>query len=58
MAARLKLLDHDAGGGKRFGVCDAFVAQRIKLAGRDEGGRQARQIAAERRYARIAAVGR
>ena len=58
MAARLELLDRDAGGRHCLGIGDALVAQRIELAGDDQGRRQAGDLAAQRRDARIGAVGR
>ena len=57
MAVRLQLLDRDACGRHRLGIGDAFVAQRIELAGRHEGRRQAGDLAAQRRDPRIGAVG-
>ena len=57
VAAGLDLLDRNACGCKRFRVGDTLVTQRIELAGDDERLRQIRQLAAQRRDARIGAVG-
>ena len=58
VAARLELLDRHTGGGQGFGVSDTLVAQRIELAGRHQCRWQALEFAAQRRDARIGAVGR
>src|SRR3954465_10559201 len=58
MATRLELLDRDALSRHRFRIGDALVAQRIELAGDDESRWQAGDLAAQRRDARIGAVGR
>ena len=57
MTACLELLHRHTGGRQRFGVGDALVPQRIELARRHERRGQARELAAQRRDARIGPVG-
>jgi hypothetical protein len=58
MTSGLQLLGRHTGGHQRFGVSEALVPQRIELARRHESRGQALVLAAQRRDARIGAVGR
>ena len=57
VAARLELLDRHACRSQCFGVGDTLVTQRIELTGHHESRGQARELAAERRNARVGAIG-